>query len=532
MHTQSLTTQVLIVGGSLVGLSAALFLAARGIRTVVVERHQGSSKHPRAIGFTELTMEHYRAVGIADRIPQASAKVRLRRVKVESLAGEWHEETDWTPGGAAPGVGDASPCTGAAIAQDMLEPILRTAAMERGVALHQGAEMLSFVQDGDRVVAQVRRRTTGETVEIRADYMIAADGADGLVRHALGIMRDGVGSLRFMRSVLFRCEEAEPYIERGFQQFEVEQPGFQAFLTHYPDGRWVLILGDDVERGEDELHAAIIRALGREMPFEIITTGRWEMAGRIARRYGDGRVFLAGDAAHQLPPTRGGFGANTGIDDAYNLAWKLQMVLDGDAGPGLLDTYSAERQPIGWLRHQQTFARPDYRRWVGNAFSTEPIYDAEAMELGQRVSSTAVIGAGDKLPPAAHPDVWAGQPGTRVPHVWVTCGGAPLSTIDLFTDKLTVVTANPLWIEAARLAGDRTGVPIHTILVGTDVLFPTGRDFGATFGLADGGLALMRPDAIVAWRSNDSDGSADTLAAVLSEVTARGAPHGSSVGAA
>lgn len=513
-------TQVLIVGGSLVGLSAALFLASRGVKSIVVEKHRGSLKHPREIGFTELTLEHYRASGIAKRIPQAAGDHRLRRAKVESLTGTWYEETPWTPGDAVADKGVASPCTGAAIAQDKLEPTLRTAVVELGVDLRQGAEMLSFSQGPDGVSALVRHRDSGHEYEIIANYLIAADGADSPVREQLGIKRNGVGLLRTIRSVLFNCAEAEHYLTKGVQQFEIEQEDFNAFLTHYPDGRWVLMFSDDEERTEEELRGAIHRALGRDMDLEIITTGRWEMAGRIAERYSDGRVFLAGDAADQLPPTRGGFGANTGIDDVYNLAWKLQMALNGQAGPSLLDTYSAERQPIGWLRHQQTFSRPDYRRWAGDTLASEPIYGAEAMELGQRVSSAAVIGTNANLPPAAHPNVWAGQPGTRVPHVWINRGSERLSTIDLFTEKFTLISNDAKWIRAANNAAGSVGLEIATVQVGFDVRFPDDHAFAATFGVAESGASLVRPDAIVAWRC-ESIGAAMDPTSVLSHIIAQ-----------
>jgi putative polyketide hydroxylase len=519
--TPSYHTQVLIVGGSLVGLSAALFLGQRGLDTILVEKHRGSSPHPRAIGFTELTLEHYRAAGIEDRIPQMPADLRLRRIKVESLAGTWAEETPWTPGQTEPDKGLASPCTGAAIAQDLLEPILRTAVIERGADLRQGVEMRSFTQTSDGVSARMRQRDSGEEYTVTADYMIATDGADSLIREQLGIKRAGVGHLRTIRSVLFRCDEAERYLATGIRQFEIEQPGFEAFLTHYPDGRWVLMFSDDVERSEDELRNAIRRVLGRDLGVEIITTGHWEMAGRIAERYGEGRVFLAGDAAHQLPPTRGGFGANTGIDDVYNLAWKLRMVLAGEASPVLLDTYSTERQPIGWLRHQQTFARPDYRRWAGDALAGETLYGAEAMELGQRVSSDAVVACDSDLPPAAHPDIWAGQPGTRVPHVWIKRSDQRVSTIDLFTEGLTLVSANARWIEAARNVAQAKGVDISTVHVGQDVHFPAGRSFEAVFGVLAQGACLMRPDAIVAWRSPDMGADPEgELSRVLDRITA------------
>lgn len=503
-HPQN-RARVLVIGGSLVGISAALFLAWRGIDTIVVEKHRSSSLHPRAVGFTELTLEHYRAAGIEDRIPQVEPGVRLRRIRVESLTGKWEEETPWTPGEKQRDKGIASPCTGAAIAQDLLEPILREAATERGAKLHLGVEMLSFEQTADGVTARVRNRDSGEEYTIAADYMIAADGADSAAREQLGIGRVGIGHISTIRSVLFNCPEAEPFLDRGVQQFEIEQPGFKAFLTHYPDGRWILMFQDDEERDEEQLRDAIRRALGRDMGVELITTGRWEMAGRIAERYSEGRVFIAGDAAHQLPPTRGGFGANTGIDDVYNVAWKLQMVLAGKASPALLDTYSAERQPIGWLRHQQTFARPDFQRWVGDALAGEKLYGGEAMELGQRVNSAAVIGADDRLPPAADPDVWAGQPGTRVPHVWIENDGRRTSTIDLFTDGLTLISRDPRWIEAASKVAQETDVSIAAFQPGRDVRFPEERSFEETFGLQESGASLVRPDAIVAWRSATMD---------------------------
>lgn len=514
--------QVLIVGGSLVGLSAALFLRQRGVDTILIEKHRGSSPHPRAIGFTELTLEHYRAVGIDDRIPQMPADSRLRRIKVESLAGKWAHETPWTPGQEEPDKGVASPCTGAAIAQDLLEPILKSAAIERGADLRHGTEMLSFVQGADSVTVQVRPRDDGETYRIVADYMIAADGANSSVRERLGIARHGIGHLRTIRSVLFRCDEAERYLETGISQFEIEQPGFEAFLTHYPDGRWVLMFSDNVERSRDELHDAIRRALGCDLAVEIITTGQWEMAGRIAERYSEGRVFIAGDAAHQLPPTRGGFGANTGIDDAYNLAWKLQMVLTGEAPTALLDTYNAERQPIGWLRHQQTFSRPDYRRWAGDALAGEMLYSSAAMELGQRVSSHAVIATDGDLPPAAHPDTWSGQPGTRVPHVWIERDGRRVSTIDLFTEGFTLVSSDPRWIEVAQRTCEACGVMVSALLVGRDIRFPAERSFEATFNVSTQGASLVRPDAIVAWRSPGADADRErTLSHVLAKVTGR-----------
>ncbi|EIL95802.1 MULTISPECIES: FAD-dependent monooxygenase [Rhodanobacter] len=516
-------TDILIIGGSLVGLSAAVFLGWRGVSATVIEKHTGSSPHPRAMGYTEHTLEFFRATGLDEKVPQVAPGTRLRRTRAISLAGEWIGETPWTPGESPEndGTSAASPCTGAAVAQDVLEPLLRERARELGTDLRLGVEMLSFEQYGDSVTVHVRERATGAEYGMRARYLIAADGADSFVRERLGIARQGVGYLRTMRSVLFRCREADAYLDRGIHQFVIEQPGLQAFLTTYGDGRWVLMFHDDDERDELALKAAVAQALGKPMTFDILATGRWEMAGRIAERYAVGRIFLAGDAAHQLPPTRGGFGANTGIDDVYNLAWKLELVLRHGAGDALLDTYNDERQPIGWLRHQQTFARPDYARWVGGSVDDKLLYSAAAMELGQLSRSSAVIGAGMDLPPAAEPETWAGQPGVRAPHVWVKRDGKLISTIDMFTRNFVLMTPDPTWVTAAREVAQDIHIPLECIQVGMDAEFPADMPFEHAFGVTHEGCSLVRPDGVVAWRSEGrEDKPARRLRAVMAKVAA------------
>lgn len=490
-------TSVLVVGGSLVGLSTSLFLASRGVEHILIDKHPGSAPHPRAMGFTETTLEHFRAVGIAERIPVTPADFRLRRTTVSSLAGAWHAETDWTPDQHRDQ--DLSPCTGAAIAQDKLEPILREAARERGAAMQLGVELVSFRQDAAHVVARLRPRDGSPEYDVVADYMIAADGASSMIRESLGIGRGGVGHLRTLRSVLFRCPAADPFLEKGIQQFAIEQPGFRAFLTTYGDSRWVLMFEDDEERTPEELSVAVVKALGDDLPFDIITTGRWEMAGRIADKYAEGRIFLVGDAAHQLPPTRGGFGANTGIDDAWNLAWKLERVLRGTSSPALLDTYDAERRPIGWLRHQQTFSRPDYAGWVGADFVPEPLFGDDAMEYGQCVRSAAVMATAAELPAAASPRQWTGQPGTRAPHCSITRDDSALSSLDLFGRGFVLLAGDDAWQSVA----DR--LPIELVVVGRDVRFPAAGAFEKHFGVGPTGASLIRPDGIVAWRAASVD---------------------------
>ncbi|MFP5077721.1 FAD-dependent monooxygenase [Rhizobium sp. YIM 134829] len=497
-------TQVLIIGGSLVGLSAAAFLAWRGVKTIVIEKHRGSALHPRAVGFTEHTLEFYRAIGIANQIPLADPNFRLRRTTVESLAGAILHETPWTPTAQRPPANAEralSPAGMAAFAQDKLEPILRSRATELGAELRLGTELVSIEETEDGVVARVRNRQTGRQYALLAPYMIAADGAASPVREALGIQRHGVGHIMNIRSVLFHCPAADKYLERGFQQFEIQQEDFKAFLTTYGDSRWVLMFYGGEAKSAEQYAPDIRRALGEDLPFDIITSGVWEMAGRIADYYSKGRVFLAGDAAHQLPPTRGGFGANTGIDDVWNLAWKLQLVLDGTSHSSLLDSYSRERQPVALLRHQQTFARPDYARYVNNALEHEPLYDDAAMELGQLHRSDIIIGADNSLPPAAHPDVWKGQPGTRAAHLWLD-DEQTRSTVDLFARKFTLMSENPRWSAVARAALDEIALPLSIVHVGEDIVVRATATFAETYGTGADGASLVRPDGLVCWRTS------------------------------
>jgi len=493
-----------------------VFLATRGVRTVLVERHAGSSVLPRAIGFMTRTMELYRAAGLGPQIPQVPPGFgRPRRVKVESLAGKWAtQETAWTPGKP-----DAKPnerrqpreysiCTAAAIAQDQLEPILRTHALELGADIRLSTTLLAFEQDAEGISATLRHRD-GREYTLRAHYMIGADGHASPVREALGIGRSGRGVMRTARSILFRAP-LEQYLESGISQFDIQQPGFEAMLTTYRDareraGRWLLMFADDAQRDESELKQMVNKAIGRtDLDIEVIATGLWELSALIAERFALGRVLLAGDAAHTLPPARGGYGANTGIEDAHNLAWKIASVVAGTSRPQLLDTYDAERRPIAWLRHGQIFARPDYERFATPADKQVPIIDDDAMELGQLYRSEAVIGASEDLPPAWRPDLWAGQPGTRAPHVWVGAAGRRVSTLDLVQPDWVLLSQDQRWDTAAARAAEIAGIPLRCILIGAPVEnAATTAEFCEAFGIGPAGASLVRPDGFVAWRSTD-----------------------------
>jgi len=507
------STPVLVVGGSLVGLSAAVFLANRGQPVTLVEKHVASSAHPRAIGYTTRTLELFRAAGI--QLPAGThGHGPPRRARVESLAGPWFDEYPWTANAAEPRV-EYSPERATAIAQDRLEPILRDRAVTLGADLRPGTELTDFARDDDGVSVTLRPRA-GADYRMRAQYVIAADGAASPIREESGIGRSGQGLLSIQRSILFRAP-IDHYLEQGVVQFDIEQPGLTAFLTTYSDGRWVLMLNDDVDRDPDQQRAVVRQAVGLpDLPVELLTTGRWELAALIADEFRADRVFLVGDAAHQLPPNRGGYGANTGIEDAHNLAWKLAAVLRGEAAPALLDTYDAERRPIAWLRHQQIFARADYTARLDAPAGDVDVIDDIAMELGQLYRSSAVLGASDRLPPAQRPDQWAGQPGTRAPHLALRgAHGKTASTLDLVGRGWVLLSQDDGWRDATTAAEDQCGFEVTFAHIdAAEVLSPIA--FPSAFGVADNGASLVRPDGYIAarWTTMPADPVAELTKAL------------------
>jgi putative polyketide hydroxylase len=321
------------------------------------------------------------------------------------------------------------------------------------------------------------------------------------VREVLGIGRDGIDHLQTMRSVLFRAPLQEN-LARGVVQFLIDRPALNGFLTHYGgDERWALMFHDDIECDEEQLRGAIYLAIGRDdVDVAILAAGRWDISALIADSFASGRVFLAGTAAHTLPPSRGGYGANTGIADAHNLAWKLAAVLSGASSSVLLETYDQERRPVAWKRLKQIFARPDYAAYARDGFADAEIIDDAAMEFGQLHRSAAVLDADASLPSALRPDQWAGQPGTRAPHLWIQRDDEQISTLDLFAHDWVLLATHERWRAAATQASASLGVPVSFVGIGTDVVADPEK-LCAAYGFHHDGASLIRPDGHIAWRS-------------------------------
>jgi hypothetical protein len=254
---------------------------------------------------------------------------------------------------------------------------------------------------------------------------------------------------------------------------------------------------------------------------------KWECSAHTAERLRDGRIFLAGDAAHVMPPY-GGFGGNTGIQDAHNLAWKLAMVLNGEAGSALLDSYEPERLPVAAFTVEQAYTRyvlrgAPYLQARGiTAFARDVNVD-----LGYCYRSDAVI-ADEDGPLHEDPRVLKGRPGSRAPHVPLDANTGTASTIDLFGRRLVLLGGSEAagWLQEARAASTRLQVPVDMHCPGTAGM-GDGDDFHDAYGISPAGAVLVRPDGVVAWRARGgADASAGALDAALTRVLARGGRTG------
>lgn len=521
---------VLIVGGSLVGLSTSLFLGRLGVPHMLVERHSGTSIHPRGRGNNVRTMELYRVAGIEPAIKAAASLLAdnhgiLQTPTLVGDAGEWlFKHID--PGG---GIARFSPTGWCLCSQNDLEPVLLESARALGPGdLRYSHELESFEQDGEAVTAVVRDRATDERYTVRADYLVAADGPRSPVRRALGIGQTGPGDLFANVSVTFRSKLLADVVgERRFICCYLTDPEADGALLPVDNKEhWVFHAPWHPERGEtldefteERLQRHIRRAIGApDLDIEITGKASWRAAERVADRYRAGRVLLAGDSAHEMSPT-GAFGSNTGIQDAHNLAWKLAAVLDGWAGPGLLDTYDTERRPVALATSARASARSVEHSHPG--FAPAPGVGGGKrggilnVVLGYRYPNGAVVGAApdqDVVPEALR---LTGEPGTRAPHMWLRRDGERVSTLDLYERSLVLLSdarSGAGWHAAARRIAQDTGVRLASYRIGADagadlVYDAQGAeeeaapDWARAHGATPDGAVLVRPDGFVAWRT-------------------------------
>src|SRR5918996_5346123 len=530
---------VLIVGGSLVGLSTALFLSSHGIPSILIERHLSTSIHPRAAGYNLRTMELFRSVGLKQIIHDAGLNITGNGgiLVVESLAGKeigwfeppYHKYSDKD-------ILQISPITRWGVcAQDILERILRQRIEEIGIAdLRFNNELLSFEEhQKDGIIAQVKERSTDHEYKIHAQYMIAADGSKSSIRDSLSIYVHGPGTMAHLIGIYFQAELDRYICGRKFAICHVNNTFINGTIAEYGDNRYVLSVVYYPEKGQSiwdftgqRCLECIRSAVGvPDLEVEIKSILPWELGAYSADRFQKGRVFLVGDAAHVMPPT-GAFGANTGIQDAHNLAWKLAMVIKEEAGTGLLSTYDTERHPVVQSTINQVLLRSADRgklisernQQIRVDQQSEIIDDLDIM-LGYRYYSQAIksedfagsAGSADSVGQFESPLSPTGKPGTRAPHLILRqrSNGSKLSILDLYGKNFVLLTGKDgnIWVEAANSIANYLRTEIDTYRIGGDgdnddceLVDITGH-FHKRFALSFDGAVLIRPDGFIAWRS-------------------------------
>ncbi len=561
--SEHLTTDVLVIGSGPAGASAALSLATLGVDHIVITKYRWTANTPRAHITNQRTVEIMRDLGIEHDILANGTPQRLMgdTVFCTSLAGDeigrvrtWGthpaRQADYTL---------ASPTEPCDLPQTLFEPILIGHAADRGSRIRFDTEYVGLTQDEDGATVTVRDRLSGHTYEIRAKYVIGADGGRSKVAADIGLPYEGQMDVAGSMNIVFHADLSKLVEHRPSVLYWVLQPGSDIggigmglVRMVRPWDEWLIVWGYDINEPppelDDEAAIRIVHSLVGDdsIPVTIRSTSLWGNNKMYATRYRDGRVFCMGDAVHRHPPSNG-LGSNTSIQDAYNLAWKLALVLRGQAGEGLLDSYDAERVPVGRqivLRANQSIEEfgPIFQA-LGLTDTTDPDlmvahmqaraddtpeaakqrialrealelkdyeFNAHGVELGQRYASTAVVPDGTPEPEYTrdrelfyHPTTW---PGARLPHCWVGEGGHKVSTHDLVgKGRFTLLTgiSGGAWATAAQRVATTLGIELVAHVIGpgreyTDLY----DDWARVREVQEDGCVLVRPDAHVAWRAH------------------------------
>lgn len=514
---------VLIAGAGPVGLSLAIELAYRGIRSLLVEQTNGTVDFPTTNLANTRTCEHLRRWGIADRMRYESGyptDYPRNYLFVTRMTGHEIARFDHPANGDPNSRSPYSPEGRLWISKPYFDPVLhRHVGSLDAVTLCYRTSLESFAQHADKVAAVTFDEETGQRESIEANYLVGCDGGRSNVRRALGIQYEGVFSQGMNVAVLFRSPLLQ-YTRHGpAVQYQIINSEINGAIAAV-DGRelWRLNIRNVKQEQIDDLNApAKLRAaLGPGVPFELLAVRPWIGHCVVAQKYQEGRVFLAGDAAHLNWPA-GGFGMNTGIGDAVDLGWKLAAVLHGWGGARLLDSYTTERKPIAMINvneaaemrasfdNQTPFSphieedsqegkqlREKARAAILRTRAKEFQHDSAGIELGYRYENSPIcVADGTPAPPLDHglyvPSTW---PGARAPHIWLDDGH---STLDLLGKGFVLLDLSGTSTSAITQAAQRVGLPFEVIHLDD----PRMRD------LYERRFVLVRPDGHVAWRGEE-----------------------------
>ncbi|TKA06608.1 FAD-dependent oxidoreductase [Actinacidiphila oryziradicis] len=580
---ETVKTDVLIVGSGPAGASAGLALSTYGVPNIIVTRYSRLADTPRAHITNQRTMEALRDLGVEQEIIAKATPQHLmgNTVFCTSIAGE--ELGRLRSWGNDPLVQAehelASPTRMCDMPQHLMEPVLTDAAVARGTELRFSTEYLAHTQDEHGVTVTVKDRLRGDEYQIRAKYLIGADGGRSKVAEHAGLPMGGQMGVAGSINIVFEAD-LTPYVaHRPSTLYWVLTTGatvggIGAGLVRCvrPWNEWLIVWGYDVKGAPpdltDEYALSVVRKLigDDDLPVTIKSSSAWTVNEMYAESYSKGRVHCAGDATHRHPPSNG-LGGNTSIQDSYNLAWKLKLVLDGTASPSLLDTYDAERAPVGKqivqranksigetgpvfesldlltpqdpaqllanieARKDATPVAEKRRQALREAIAYKVYeFNAHGVDLNQRYESAAIVPDGtpdpgfDRDPELYHQPTT--RPGAKLPHAWITAGRRNLSTLDLGgKGRFTLITGigGDCWLEAARSVGDELGLELATASIGPGQAYedPYG-DWARLRGIADSGALLLRPDNHVAFRyESAAPDAAELLGAALKRILGR-----------
>ncbi|MDR3096136.1 MAG: FAD-dependent monooxygenase [Paraburkholderia sp.] len=574
---------VLVVGAGPAGLTATLLLHHLGVPALTINRYEWTANTPRAHYQNQRAVEILRELGIEHDVMAAAGmpdEMIHNVVWASSLAGTEFARLSTCMRTRPQEYLRASPCRAANIPQHLFEPVLAKAAMERGATIRWGQELRNLSQDAEGATAAVVDRRTGHEYLVRARYVIGADGARSSVAESAGITHTGKAGWAAAVNVWFRADFSRFCAHRPGVLYWINRPGNDfwigsgVFVNVKPWNEWVLSFMYDPWQGEPDLSPSVLASKVRslagddDIDVEILAASPWQMNALVADRMSEGRVHLAGDAAHRHPPS-GGLGSNTSMQDVYNLVWKLALTIDGIAGPDLLNTYDTERRPVarqvvdrsmqsvgelgaiaaaigftpeqsepdGWKAWGE-LAEPGETGAAKRAALREAItlqqyhFCAHGVELGVRYDAGALVRNEDEASldaPLHDPQlhyVPTTRAGAHLPHAWVEQNRQRQSTLDLaaygqFT--LFVGHEGARWREAATALASDLGIRLRVCAIGVGLEFADIEgEWARLREVSESGCVLVRPDRVVAWRSHtlptDPHGS---LSAALNKVLGR-----------
>ncbi|MBB3610527.1 FAD-dependent monooxygenase [Rhizobium sp. BK602] len=558
-------TDVLIIGTGPAGSATAALLATYGIENMAVNRYRWLANTPRAHITNQRTMEVLRDLG---REVEGEAYLHCspqdimgENVFCTSLAGEelGRLKTWGTHPRSKAEHLMSSPTEMNDLPQTFMEPLLFKTACSRGTQARMSTEYVSHVQDAEGVTTTCRDRLTGKEFTVRSKYLVGADGGNSMVAQHLGLPFEGKMGVAGSMNILFKADLARYVAHRPSVLYWVLQPGSNVggigmglVRMIRPWNEWLINWGYDINEGAPHVDNAFAEGVARDLigdpdiDIEVTSVSTWTVNNCYAAQAHKGRVFCMGDAIHRHPPSNG-LGSNTSIQDGFNLAWKLAMVIKGQAGPGLLETYTEERAPIA--RQIVTRANQSIEEFgpifgaLGLLESIDPVkmqenmdrrcddtqaaenqrealraaiafkvyeFDAHGVEMNQRYRSGAVEADGQPEPAFTQDrelhfeqTTW---PGGRLPHVWLfNDNNQKASTLDLCGHgRFTILTGigGRAWIEAARALSSELDLPLVTHIIGPRQPWQDHYgDWARAREVGDAGVVLVRPDHHVAWRS-------------------------------